>query len=150
MIITRKHLRFGHGVISSDLVRYPSFVSFFSFCFFVFLFFVFGLFLFLLHNTLEVYCDVGSVLTDEGSKTEIPSKITQTTEALTRFKPVWNNRSISLSSRIRLMCFLVTSILSQSFKEEYKPWKQDTVHPIQIPHYQRESLCQDPAGNRTA
>ena len=30
--------------------------------------------------------------------------------ALTRLKPVWNDRSISFSSKIRLMCSLVTSI----------------------------------------
>ena len=38
------------------------------------------------------------------------SRIAQTTAALTRLKPVWNDRSISLSSKIRLMDYLVTSI----------------------------------------
>ena len=42
----------------------------------------------------------GSVITDEGSKPEILSRIAQTTAALTRLKPVWNDRSISLSSKI--------------------------------------------------
>ena len=42
---------------------------------------------------------------------EILSRLAQTTAALTRLKPVWNDRSISLSSKIRLMRFLVTSIL---------------------------------------
>ena len=36
--------------------------------------------------------------------------IAQTTAALTRLKPVWNDRNISLSSKTRLMCSLVTSI----------------------------------------
>ena len=53
---------------------------------------------------------LGSVITDEGSKPEILSRIAQTTAALTRLKPVWNDRSISLSSKIRLMRSLVTSI----------------------------------------
>ena len=53
---------------------------------------------------------LGSVISDEGFKPEILSKIAQTTAALTRLKPVWNNRSISLSSKIRLMRYLVTSI----------------------------------------
>ena len=53
---------------------------------------------------------VGSVITDEGSKPEILSRIAQTTAALTRLKPVWNDRSISLSSKIRLMRSLVTSV----------------------------------------
>ena len=52
----------------------------------------------------------GSIITDEGSKLEILSRIAQTTAALTRLKPVWNDRSISLSSKIQLMRFLVTSI----------------------------------------
>ena len=38
------------------------------------------------------------------------SRIAQTTAALARLKPVWNYRSISLSSKVRLMRSLVTSI----------------------------------------
>ena len=53
---------------------------------------------------------LGSVINDEGSKPEILSRIAQTTEALTRLKPVWNDRSKSHSSKIRLMRSLVTSI----------------------------------------
>ena len=53
---------------------------------------------------------LGSVITDEGSKPEILSRIAQTTAALTRLKPVWNNRNISLNSKTRLMRSLVTSI----------------------------------------
>ena len=41
----------------------------------------------------------GSVVTDEGSKPEILSRIAQTTAALTRLKPVWIDKSISLSSK---------------------------------------------------
>ena len=53
---------------------------------------------------------LGSVITDEGSKPEIPSRIAQATAALTRLKPVWSDRSISLRSTIRLMRSLVTAI----------------------------------------
>ena len=52
---------------------------------------------------------LGSVITDEGSKPEILSKIAQTA-ALTRLKPVWNDKSIPLSFKIRLMRSLVTSM----------------------------------------
>ena len=75
-----------------------------------------------------------AVITDEGSKPEILSRIAQTTAALTRLKPVWIDKSIFLSSKIRLMCSFVTSIFlyafcmlvnyrpsQQSSKEEYKP-----------------------------
>ena len=40
---------------------------------------------------------LGSVIVVKGSKPEIISSIAQTTAALTRLKPVWNDRSISLS-----------------------------------------------------
>ena len=53
---------------------------------------------------------MGSVITDEGSKSEILSRIAQATAALSRLKPVWNVRSISLSSIIRLNRSLVSSI----------------------------------------
>ena len=53
---------------------------------------------------------VGSVTTGEGSKPDILSWIAQTTAALTRLKPVRNDRNISLSSKIRLTRSLVTSI----------------------------------------
>ena len=53
---------------------------------------------------------LGSVITDKGSKPEILSRKAQTTAALTRLKPVLIDKSISLSSRIRLMHSLVTSI----------------------------------------
>ena len=60
-------------------------------------------------ETVTSFKYLGSVITDEGSKPEILSKIAQTTAALTRLKPVWNDRSISLSSKIQLMRSLVTS-----------------------------------------
>ena len=61
-------------------------------------------------ETVTSFKYLGSVITDEGSKPEILSRIAQTTAALTRLKPVWNDRSIPLSSKIQLMCSLVTSI----------------------------------------
>ena len=51
-----------------------------------------------------------SVIIGKSSKPEILSRIAQTKAALTRFKPVWIDKSISLSSKIRLMRFLVTCI----------------------------------------
>ena len=61
-------------------------------------------------ETVTGFKNLGSVITDEGSKPEILSRIAQTTAALTRLKPVWNDRSTSLSSKIRLMRSLLTSI----------------------------------------
>ena len=49
-------------------------------------------------------------VTDEGSKPELLCRIAQAAAALTRLKPIWIDKSISLSSTIRLMRSLVTSI----------------------------------------
>ena len=61
-------------------------------------------------ETVTSFKYLGSLITDEGSKLEILSRIAQTTAALTRLKPVWIDKSISLSCKIRLMRSLVTSI----------------------------------------
>ena len=53
---------------------------------------------------------LSTVVTDEGSKLEILSRVAQMTAALTRLKAFRNDRSISISFKIRLMCSLVTSI----------------------------------------
>ena len=83
-------------------------------------------------ETVTSFKYLGSVISDEGSKPEILSRIAQTTAALTRFKPLWNDRSISFSSKIRLMRSLVTSIflyaceswtLTAELQRRKKPWK---------------------------
>ena len=83
-------------------------------------------------ETVTSFKYLASVITDDVSKPEILSRIAQTTAALTRLKPVWNDRSIFLSSKIRLLRSLVTSSSSmlvnhrlsqQSSKEGCKPWK---------------------------
>ena len=113
--------------------------------------------------TVTTFKYLGSVITDEGSKPEILSRTAHATAALTRLKPVWNDRSISLSSKIRLMRSLVivivlyaceSSILTAELQrrirvKEMGVLPQDTTHLIQRPCYQRGSPCQDPAGNRT-
>ena len=62
-------------------------------------------------ETVTSFKYLGSVITDEGFKPEILSWTAQTTVALTRLETVWNDRSISQSSKIRLMHSLVTSII---------------------------------------
>ena len=60
---------------------------------------------------------LGTVVSDEGSKqcsSVVPSlrysRVAQTTAALTRVKPVWSDRRIFFSSKIRLMRSIVTFI----------------------------------------
>ena len=61
-------------------------------------------------ETVTSFKYLGSVITDEGSKPELQCRIAQATAALTRLKPIWIDKSISLSSKIRLMRSLVTFI----------------------------------------
>ena len=51
-------------------------------------------------ETVTSFKHLGTVITDMGSKPEILSRIARATAALTRLKPVWTDRSISLSSKI--------------------------------------------------
>ena len=61
-------------------------------------------------GTVKSFKNLGSIITNEVSNPEILFRIAQTTAALTRLESVWNDRSISLSSKIRPMHSLVTSI----------------------------------------
>ena len=61
-------------------------------------------------ETVTSFKHLGSVITDEGSKPEILSRIGLTTAALMGLKPGWIDKNISLSSMIRLMRSLGTSI----------------------------------------
>ena len=61
-------------------------------------------------ETVTSFRYLGSIITDEGSKSEILARIAQTTASLTRLKPLWNDRNIMVSSKIRLMRSLVMSI----------------------------------------
>ncbi|GFR76507.1 endonuclease-reverse transcriptase [Elysia marginata] len=53
---------------------------------------------------------LGSIISDEGSKPEILSRIAQTTATLIKLKPIWNNKNIAINSKIRLLRSLVMSI----------------------------------------
>ena len=104
-------------------------------------------------ETVTSFKYLGSVITDEGSKPEILSRIAQTITALTRLKSVWDDRNSSLSSKTQLMRSLVTSIFLDACEswtltaelqkriqamEIIKVLPQDTVHLIQRPCYQKE------------
>ena len=53
---------------------------------------------------------LGAIVSDEGSKPEVLSRIAQTTAAVTKLKVIWNNKNIAISSKIRLMHSLATLI----------------------------------------
>ena len=61
-------------------------------------------------GTVKSFNYLGAVVSDEGPKTEVLSKIEQATAALTKLKPIWRDNNISFGSKVRLMRFLVISI----------------------------------------
>ena len=61
-------------------------------------------------GTVTSFKNLGAVFSDDGSKPEILSRITQATAALTKLKPIWRDNNISLGSKVKLMRSLVISI----------------------------------------
>ena len=106
---------------------------------------------------------LGTVITDESSKPEILSRIAQTTAALTRLKPVWNDRNIFSQFQDMTDALPYTFIFLYACKSwtltvelqrriqamEIRCLPQDIIHLTQRPCYQRGSPCQVPAGYRT-
>ena len=52
---------------------------------------------------VDIFKFLGAITSNEGSKLEILSRITQTTTALSRLKIIWRDKNISLSSKVKLM-----------------------------------------------
>ena len=61
-------------------------------------------------GTVTSFKDLGAVVSDDGSKPEVLSRIAQATAALTKLKPIWRDNNISLGSKVKLMRSLVISI----------------------------------------
>ena len=59
---------------------------------------------------VENFKYLGAIISNEGSKPEILSRIAQTTEALSRLKIMWRDKNISLASKVKLMRTLTLSI----------------------------------------
>ena len=53
---------------------------------------------------------LGAIVSDERSKSEVLSRIAQTTGAVTKLKIIWNDKNIAISSKVRLMRSLAMSI----------------------------------------
>ena len=61
-------------------------------------------------GTITSFKYLGAVVSDDGSKPEVLSRIAQATAALTKLKPIWRDNKIFLGSKVKLMRFLVISI----------------------------------------
>ena len=80
---------------------------------------------------------LGSVTIDESSKPEVLSRIAQTTAALTRMKPILNDRNIYLSSKICLMCSLVTSIFLNACESWTLTAELQRIHAVKMRCYRK-------------
>ena len=58
---------------------------------------------------VENFKYLGAVISNEGSKPEILSRIAQTTVALSRLKIIWRDKNILLASKVKLMRMLILS-----------------------------------------
>ena len=69
-------------------------------------------------GTVTSFKYLGVVVSDEGSKPEVLSRIAQATAALTKLKPIWRDNNISLGSKVKLMrsLVLVISIFLYAFE----------------------------------
>ena len=61
-------------------------------------------------GTVTSFKYLGAVVSDDGSKPEVLSRIAQATAALTQLKPIWRDNNISLVSKVKLMRSLVIFI----------------------------------------
>ena len=125
-----------------------------------------GVFILNVKSLCVFFCTVvifyhSSVITDEGSKPEILSRIAQTTAALTKLKPVWNDKYFSQPQDTTdappcQFIFLyaceswtLTAKLQRRIQAMEMRCYRKILRRPQRPCYQRGSPCQDPAGNRT-
>ena len=61
-------------------------------------------------GTVTSFKYLGAVVLDDGSKPEVLSRIAQATAGLTKLKPIWRDKNISLGSKVKLVYSLVISI----------------------------------------
>ena len=59
---------------------------------------------------VENFKYLGAIISNEGSKPEILSRISQTTAALSRLKIIWRDKNISLASKVKLMWTLILHV----------------------------------------
>ena len=59
-----------------------------------------------------------AIISNEGSKSKILSRIAQTTAALSRLKIIWRDKNMSLVSKVKLMWMLILS----TFLYDYESW----------------------------
>ena len=61
-------------------------------------------------GTVTSYKFIGAVVSDDGAKPEVLSRIAQATASLTRLKPIWRDNNLSPGSKVKQVRSLVISI----------------------------------------
>ena len=64
-----------------------------------------------MREAVENFKYLGAIISNEGSKPEILSRIAQTTTVLSRLTIIWRGKNISLASKVKLMRTLILSTL---------------------------------------
>ena len=54
-------------------------------------------------GTVTSFKYLGAVVSDDGSKPEVLSRIAQATASLAKLKPIWRDNNISIGSKLKLM-----------------------------------------------
>ena len=72
---------------------------------------------------------LGAILSNDGSKPEILSRIAQTTASLSRLKIIWRDKNISLASTVKLMRMLILSTWEldldcRTREKDPRPWDE--------------------------
>ena len=61
-------------------------------------------------ETVRSFKYLRAIVSDEGSKPEVLSRIAQTIAAVTKLKVIWNDKNIAIRFKIRLMRSLAMSV----------------------------------------
>ena len=111
---------------------------------------------------MENFKYLGAIISNEGSKPEILSRIAQTTAALSRLKIIWRDKNISLASKVKLMwtliylslCLWELDLDSRNREKDPSPWdemlQETSEHFLQRPCDERGGSQQNPECNWSA
>ena len=89
-------------------------------------------------ETVSQFVYLGAIVTDNGSKSEILSRIAKARAALSKLKTIWNDKGIALNSKIRLLRSLVISV----FLYVCESWTLDSYLEKRIAAFEMRCLRQ--------
>ena len=81
---------------------------------------------------MENFKYLGAIISKEGSKPEILSRIAQITAALSRLKIIWRDKNISLASKDKLMRMLILDLDRRNREKDPSPEMRCYRRPLNI------------------